>query len=316
MDKLNFDKYDEIQLNINYRLIMIFNPAVETFREVVRHGSFTAAASALGISGAATSKQIKLLEEKLGFRLFNRTTRNVQPTEAARRLNALLSENAEQLATLLAELSSEQERPTGRLRLNVPMSFGELFLRKPIAEYALAYPDVVVDVDFEDRRVHLIEEGFDLVVRIGVLEDSGLIATRVGDCPLYLCASPQFVERHGGITDPAQIPSLPAIIYSNSDGAPSWSCQDRSGQVHSHPLRPVFYANSAGMMLEACRNGIGLAVLPSFSCQHDIDNGNILRLFPQMTTAPERGIYAIYPDRRYLPLKVRTFIELLQGALG
>ena len=202
------------------------------------------------------------------------------------------------------------------MRLNVPMSFGELFLRKPIAEYALAYPDVVVDVDFEDRRVHLIEEGFDLVVRIGVLEDSGLIATRVGDCPLYLCASPQFVERHGGITDPAQIPSLPAIIYSNSDGAPSWSCQDRSGQVHSHPLRPVFYANSAGMMLEACRNGIGLAGLPAFSCQHDIDNGNILRLFPQMTTAPERGIYAIYPDRRYLPLKVRTFIELLQGALG
>ena len=295
---------------------MIFNPAVETFREVVRHGSFTAAASALGISGAAASKQIKLLEERLGFRLFNRTTRNVQPTEAARRLDALLSENAEQLAMLLAELSSEQERPTGRLRLNVPMSFGELFLRKPIAEYALAYPDVVVDVDFEDRRVHLIEEGFDLVVRIGVLEDSGLIATRVGDCPLYLCASRQFVERHGGITDPAQIPSLPAIIYSNSDGPPSWSCQDRSGQVHSHPLRPVFYANSAGMMLEACRNGIGLAVLPSFSCQHDIDNGNILRLFPQMTTAPERGIYAIYPDRRYLSLKVRTFIELLQGALG
>jgi len=102
MDKLNFDKYDEIQFNINYRLIMIFNPAVETFREVVRHCSFTAAASALGISGAAASKQIKLLEERLGFRLFNRTTRNVQPTEAARRLDALLSENAEQLATLLA----------------------------------------------------------------------------------------------------------------------------------------------------------------------------------------------------------------------
>ena len=188
-------------------------------------------------------------------------------------------------------------------------------MRKPIAEYALTYPDVVVDVNFEDRRVHLIEEGFDLVVRIGVLEDSGLIATRVGDCPLYLCASPQFVERHGGITDPAQIPSLPAIIYSNSDGAPSWSCLDRSAGA--------FPSAAAGVLceqrrhdVEACRNGIGLAVLPSFSCQHDIDNGNILRLFPQMTTAPERGIYAIYPDRRYLPLKVRTFIELLQGALG
>ena len=295
---------------------MIFNPAVETFREVVRRGSFTAAASSLGISGAAASKQIKQLEENLGFRLFNRTTRNVQPTEAGRRLDALLAENAEQLSVLLAELSSEQERPTGRLRLNVPMSFGELFLRKPIADYALAHPDVIVDVDFEDRRVHLIEEGFDLVVRIGVLEDSGLIATRVGDCPLYLCASPDFVARHGGIPSPDEISALPAIIYSNSDGSPSWSYQTPSGQTQSRPLRPVFYANSAGMMLEACRNGIGLAILPAFSCEEEIDRGTILRLFPDLTSAPERGIYAIYPDRRYLPLKVGKFIEVLKGALG
>ena len=295
---------------------MLYSSGVDVFRAVVRQGSFIGAAKELGISGAAVSKQIKRLEQRLNLVLFYRTTRRVVPTEAAQRLAEQLFRSDDEFDTLLDQLSDAQLSPSGRLRVNVPMSFGELFLRKPIAEYALAYPNVVVDVDFEDRRVHLIEEGFDLVVRIGVLEDSGLIATRVGDCPLYLCASPQFVERHGGITDPAQIPSLPAIIYSNSDGAPSWSCQDRSGQVHSHPLRPVFYANSAGMMLEACRNGIGLAVLPSFSCQHDIDNGNILRLFPQMTTAPERGIYAIYPDRRYLPLKVRTFIELLQGALG
>lgn len=295
---------------------MIFNSSIETFLEVVRRGSFTAAASSLGISGAAVSKQIKLLEERLGFRLFNRTTRQVQPTEAARRLGGLLSENAEQLATLMAELSLEQERPTGRLRLNVPMSFGELFLRKPIADYALAHPDVVVDVDFEDRRVHLIEEGVDLVVRIGVLEDSGLIATRVGDCPLYLCASPQFVERHGGIASVEQITALPAIIYSNTDGSPSWSCQDRSGQLHTYPLRPVFYANSAGMMLEACLSSIGLAILPAFSCQNEINNGSLVRLFPDLASAPERGIFAIYPDRRYLPLKVRRFIEVLKDALG
>ena len=295
---------------------MIYIPAVETFREVVRRGSFTDAARGLGISGAAASKQIKQLEENLGFRLFNRTTRNVQATEAGRRLDALLAENTEQLAALLGDLSSEQERPTGRLRLNVPMSFGELFLRKPIADYALAHPDVIVDVDFEDRRVHLIEEGFDLVVRSGVLEDSGLIATRVGDCPLYLCASPDFVARHDGILSPDRIAALPSIIYSHAEGAPSWSYQDRAGQMHSHPLRPVFYANSAGMMLEACRNGIGLAILPAFSCQDEIDRGTIVRLFPDLVSAPERGIYAIYPDRRYLPLKVRKFVEALKGALG
>ena len=153
------------------------------------------------------------------------------------------------------------ERPTGRLRLNVPMSFGELFLRKPIAEYALAYPDVVVDVDFEDRRVHLIEEGFDLVVRIGMLEDSGLIATRVEDCPLYLCASPNLSNAMAASPTGQIVASRHHLV--NSDGAPSWSCQDRSGQVHSHPLRPVFYANSAGMVLEAAATASGWP-----SCRH------------------------------------------------
>ena len=295
---------------------MIQDAAAITFREVVRLGSFKAAAASVGVSAAAVSKQIKTLEDRLGFRLFNRTTRMVQPTEAALRLDKLLGETSEQLDLLLAELTSEQERPTGRLRLNVPMSFGELFLRKAIADYAVAYPEVVVDVDFEDRRVHLIEEKFDLVVRIGVLDDSGLIARRVGDCPLYLCASPDFVVRYGGIAALDQVSRLPAIIYSNSDGPPAWSCRDRHGQERTLPLQPAFYANSAGMMLEACRSGIGLAVLPEFSCRGELEAGSIIRLFPDAVTTPERGIYAIYPDRRYLPLKVRAFIDVLQAAMS
>ena len=295
---------------------MFQDPSAVTFREVVRLGSFKAAAQSVGVSAAAVSKQVKLLEERLGFRLFNRTTRMVQPTEAALRLDKLLGETSEQLDLLLAELTYEQERPTGRLRLNVPMSFGELFLRKAIADYSVAYPDVVVDVDFEDRRVHLIEEKFDLVVRIGVLDDSGLIARRVGDCPLYLCASPEFVRKHGDITDLDQVSRLPAIIYSNSDGPPAWSCRDGSGRERTLPLQPTFYANSAGMMLEACRSGIGIAVLPDFSCHEELAAGRIMRLFPDAVTTPERGIYAIYPDRRYLPLKVRAFIDVLQTAMS
>jgi len=294
---------------------MLRDPATKTFREVIRLGSFRAAAQSVGVSAAAVSKQIKVLEDRLGLRLFNRTTRMVQPTEAAMRLDKLLGETAEQFDLLLGELASEQERPTGRLRLNVPMSFGELFLRKVIADYAVAYPEVVVDVDFEDRRVHLIEEKFDLVVRIGVLEDSGLIARRVGDCPLYLCASPDFIRRQGGIDDLDQVSRLPAIIYSNSEGAPAWTCRGPDGGQHTMSLQPAFYANSAGMMLEACRNGIGVAVLPEFSCRAALEEGDIVRLLPEFTTSPERGIYAVYPDRRYLPLKVSSFIAALQAAL-
>lgn len=297
-------------------LIMIFHPEVSTFREVIRRGSFIAAAEALSVSGAAVSKQIKSFEQKLGVVLFNRTTRLVQPTEAAIRLEAVLSQNEQQFSLLLDELSLSRQKPTGRLRINVPMSFGEFFLRKPIAEYARRYPDVVVDVDFEDKRVHLIEDGYDMVVRIGVLEDSGLIARKVGECPLYLCASPEFLATHGVPADVSALSRMPAIIYANAEGAPAWTHADNQGQVSNVPLQPHFYANSAGMMREACMAGIGLAILPAFSCQEDLDDGTLIRVLPQYETAPLRGIYAVYPDRRFLPLKVGAFIELLEESLN
>ena len=118
------------------------------------------------------------------------------PDRGGRRLTEILDRGGSEVEALLEQLSVRRDRPFGRLKMNVPMSFGEMF-PQPIADYAAAYPDVVVEVDFDDKRVHLVEEGYDLVVRIGVLEDSGLFARRVGDCPIYLCATPDFVARHG-----------------------------------------------------------------------------------------------------------------------
>ena len=295
---------------------MNLNSGADILCEVVRQRSFIGAARTLGITGAAVSKQIKQLELQMGLVLFHRTTRTVQPTDAAVRLERLLSEQAEQRAALLDELSSAQDRPVGRLRLNVPMSFGELFLREPIARYALRYPDVIVDVDFEDRRVHLLEEGYDLVVRIGVLEDSGLVAQKVGDCPHSLCASPDFLDEHGWPQSAEELSQMPAIIYAHNQGPPVWQCIDSAGQAHSIPLRPRFYANSAGMMREACLKGVGLAVLPEFSCASDLASGALLGVFSHLRTSPERGIYAIYPEKRFLPVKVRAFIDILKQSLA
>ena len=115
--------------------------------------------------------------------------------------------------------------------MNVPMSFGEMFLHKPIADYAAAYPDVVVEVDFGDKRFHLVEEGYDLIVRIGVLEDSGLFARRVGDCPIYLCVTPDFVARHGMPESPNDMSASPAIIYSNAPGSSACRSALRTGMM-------------------------------------------------------------------------------------
>ena len=295
---------------------MLYSSSVDIFRAVMKRGSFVGAADELGISGAAVSKQIKSLEQRLNLVLFYRTTRSVVPTEAAERLADLLARGHDEFGSLLDELGDAQSRPSGRLRVNVPMSFGELFLRRPIAIYARQFPDVTVDVDFDDRRVHLVEDGYDLVVRIGVLEDSGLIARRVGDCPLYLCAAPRLVEDHGLPTGPADIPALPAVIYSLASVASSWSCRDAKGVQTTVPLRPALYANSAGMMLDACIEGVGVAILPHFSCADALASGRLVRLLSAFDTVPDLGIYVVYPDKRFVPLKVRSFIDVIAAELA
>ena len=295
---------------------MLYSSAVDIFRAVMKRGSFVGAADELGISGAAVSKQVKSLEQRLNLVLFYRTTRSVVATEAAQRLADLLLRGHDEFTTLLDQLGDAQLRPSGRLRVNVPMSFGELFLRRPIAVYAKQYPDVIVDVDFDDRRVHLVEDGYDLVVRIGVLEDSGLIARRVGDCPLYMCAAPQLVAEQGLPTSPPDISALPAVIYSIASAASSWSCRDSSGTQATVALRPALYANSAGMMLDACIEGVGVAILPHFSCADALADGRLVRLLPDYETVPDLGIYVVYPDKRFVPLKVRSFIDVIAADLA
>ena len=305
---------------------MLYSSGIDVFRAVIRQGSFVGAAQELGISGAAVSKQVKRLEQRLNLVLFYRTTRSVVPTEAAQRLAEQLFRSDDEFDTLLDQLGDAQLIPSGRLRVNVPMSFGELFLRRPIAVYARRYPEVVVDVDFDDRRVHLVEDGYDLVVRIGVLEDSGLIARRVGDCPLYLCASPDLVATFGqprtamGRRRNSSPKDIGTLTRSRPDGmscaSPSWSCRDEDGETYSVGLRPALYANSAGMMLEACLAGVGIAILPDFSCAEALADGRLVRLLPGFDTVPDRGIYVIYPDKRFVPLKVRSFIEVIAAELG
>ena len=295
---------------------MLYSSGIDVFRAVVRQGSFIGAANELGISGAAVSKQIKRLEQRLNIVLFYRTTRSVVPTESARRLAEQLFRSDDEFDSLLEQLSDAQLSPSGRLRVNVPMSFGELFLRRPIAVYAKQYPEVVVDVDFDDRRVHLVEDGYDLVVRIGVLEDSGLIARKVGDCPLYLCASPDLIGSWGHPSAPGDVSAMPAVIYSLTSGGTGWSCRGDDGETYSVALRPALYANSAGMMLEACLAGVGVAILPHFSCADVLASGHLRRLLPGFETVPDRGIYVVYPDKRFVPLKVRSFIDVIASELS
>jgi len=262
------------------------------------------------------SKQVKSLEQRLGLVLFHRTTRAVSLTQAGRQLIDALNRGDDEISSLLDQLSAGQETPSGKLKINAPMAFGERFLISPIAEYARLYPDVVVDVEFNDKRVHLVEEGFDLVIRIGALEDSGLIAKRLCDFPAKICASPDFIDRFGMPNQPSDLRHIPAIQYTNAATGLSLAFKSQDGIEETVHLTPRMYANSVEMLVESTLKGIGFVRAPAFAVNEHLKEGRLIHLLPKYQSLPERGVYAIYPDKRFLPLKVRKFIDLLSDYLG
>ena len=295
---------------------MIFSTGYEMVREVANQGSFSKAANSLGVSGPAVSKQVKSLEERLGLVLFHRTTRAVSLTQAGRQLVDVLNRGDDEISSLLDKLSEGQETPSGKLKINAPMAFGERFLIGQIAEYARLYPNVIVDVEFNDKRVHLVEEGFDLVIRIGALEDSGLIAKRLCNFPSRICASPDFVKKFGTPNRPSDLRQIPAIQYTNATTGPSLSFKSQDGIEEAVHLTPAMYANSIEMLLESTLKGIGFVRAPAFAVNEHLKEGRLIHLLPKYQSIPERCVYAMYPDKRFLPLKVRKFIDILSDYLG
>jgi DNA-binding transcriptional LysR family regulator len=191
------------------------------------------------------------------------------------------------------------------------MAFGEKFLVSPIAEYASLYPEVMVDIEFNDKRVNLIEEDYDLVIRIGSLDDSGLIAKKLCDLSLYLCASPKFIEEHGIPAEPADLRALPFVCYRDSSTGFNLSYKSPNGIQRSLSTKPVIYANSLEMLVESSLRGLGYAQLPSFAIRRHLENGDLIQLLSNYACLPEISMYALYADRRFLPLKVRKLIDLL-----
>tara|TARA_B100000965_G_scaffold395554_1_gene409240 strand:- start:648 stop:1550 length:903 start_codon:yes stop_codon:yes gene_type:complete len=292
--------------------MMIFDNRIRILQEVAKAASFTEAAKKLGISGAAVSRQIKSLEDHLGVVLFNRTTRVVILTESGKKLVQVVNQSGEEVSAVLEKLNESLQVPTGKLKINAPMAFGEMFLVDAITDYAKQYPDVILDVEFDDRRVHLVEEGYDLVVRIGKLEDSGLIARKLCDSSSFICASPALLKNYGTPKNPEELKALPAVHYKNASNGLNLAYRSSGGQDGSIEIKPAIYVNSMGMLIESTLKGIGFTQLPGIFCQPYIRDGRFQSLLPNYSIYPERGVYAIYPDRRFMPIRLRLFIDLLQ----
>lgn len=284
---------------------------VGIFLQVVKDESFIGAARSLGMTGPAVSKQIQSLEERLGVKLLNRTTRHVSLTEEGTIYFERARMALEDLKEAEQHIQELKEYPTGKLKISAPMSFGIQFLTKPIAKFAKQYPDVDLEIDFSDRWVDLVEENYDLIVRIASLEDSGLIARKLAPCPLVLCVSDTFIKEHGLPNSVDDIRNYPAVTYNRHGKREQWSYKDKNNQIHTISFNNRFASNTAEMQIAACLEGLGVALLPIFSAQAHLQSGRLVELFPELGSYPEIGIYILYQKNRYLSTRSRLFVDHL-----
>lgn len=287
---------------------------METFVRVAEAGSFVAAAQRLGLSAAMVSRHVQDLEQRLGTRLLNRTTRRISLTEAG----AAYFERGRQLLRELEELdlsaAREVQQPRGLLRVNAPVVFGTRHLSRLLTEYQERYPDVAIDLSLTDRFIDLVEEGADLAVRIGALTDSTLVARRLCPARLVLCASPAYLAQHGtpGSTD--ALASHNCLGYTYTRGGVEWELHGADGPVVV-PFRGSLRANHGEVLLQAALDGMGIILSPTFIVGEALCDGRLQQVLPRVGLT-ELSVYAVFPSRKFLSAKVRTFVDFLAGKFG
>jgi DNA-binding transcriptional LysR family regulator len=286
---------------------------IRVFTRVIEAGGFTAAADKLGLSRAAVSKAVIDLETELGVRLLERTTRRVRPNE----IGLAYYEKCVRILLELQEADDAarqlHQTPRGTLRINAPVSFALLHLRPVIAAYATAYPEVTVAIDLSDRFVDLIDEGYDLAIRIARLEDSSLVARRICAARRVLCAAPSYLAKNGTPQTPTDLADHSCLVYGNSARG-QWRLIGSDGE-HTVAVSGRMASNNGDMLACCAVEGHGITLLPTFIVGPDLQTGRLEVVLPEYAP-PEIAIHAVYPPSRHLAAKVRTFVDLMVEHFG
>ncbi|MGH8728368.1 MAG: LysR family transcriptional regulator [Burkholderiales bacterium] len=286
---------------------------IAVFVKVVESGSFTQTAEQLELSRAVISKYLSRLEERLGVRLLNRTTRRLSLTEAGAALYEASRGALSQIEDAELAISELQKAPRGRLKVNVPVSFGMLHIAPAIPEFLAAFPGISVDMMMEDRIVDLVHEGYDLAIRVSNPTDSTLVARKLAPERLVTCAAPEYLARHGAPETPEDLAGHNCVLYSY--GSPVWRYIAPDGKEIAAPVRGNLRMNNGIAQREAALKGLGIVALPTFYLGDYLRQGRLQVLFAEYRT-DELGVYAVYPQRKYLSPKVRTFIDFFAQRFG
>lgn len=271
------------------------------FAAVVREGSFSQAARALGITKQTTSERIAKLEKQLGVRLLERTTRSLRITGAGAEYYDRCSAIATQIDEANREVQQRQAEPVGLIRVSSPPLYGRRYLAPVVSKFLLRYPKARVELVLAERRINLIEEGLDLAIHIGPLDDSSLVSRKLGEGPMHCVASPAFIAKHG-VPKSGELHAARCVGLSPFE---TWQVGAEKAR-----LEPVLMVNDHELACEAAVAGVGIARVPAMVCREAVMRGKLKVLFadsPPMV----RVVSVIYPSRVHLPAKVRLFIEAL-----
>ena len=282
--------------------------SMTAFAAVVETGSFVRAAQRLATSTSTLSRQVAELERHLGARLLNRTTRKLSLTESGQ----AFYERAVQLLADLEEIeglaSSSAATPRGTVRLTCSHAMGVQRIAPAIASFVARYPEVRFEVSVSDRIADLVEEGFDLAIRIGQIGSDQLVARRLGTMRLLVCAAAAYLKSHGTPRRPADLARHAVLSYAYSPNPRVWRLADRQGRHHDVRVSGPLHSTSGDLTIAAAIAGLGVIFEPDFMVKPALDAGLLVRVLPQYESAPG-DIWAVYPSRRHLSAKVRLFVD-------
>jgi DNA-binding transcriptional LysR family regulator len=289
--------------------------ALRAFAQVVENGSFARAAGKLGQSTSATSRYVAELEAHLQTRLINRTTRRVSLTESGRAFYERTVQLLADLEEAEQEASSAAAMPRGTIRLTTSVNFGVRHVGPAIAGFLALYKDVRFDVSLSDRVVDLVEEGFDLGVRIGPPGAQNLVARKLGETRLVPCASPEYLKRHDAPRAPEDLAAHNCFTYEYVTPHNVWRFRDPAGEERSVRVSGSLHSNNGDILAEVAAQGAGIVFEPAFIVGAEIKAGRLVPLLQDFTPLPV-PIYAVYASRKHLSAKVRVFVDFLLEKMG
>ncbi len=282
---------------------------MQTFNAVIDTGSFVKAADAMKMSKAAVSRNVVNMETRLGVRLLHRTTRRLSLTDEGQVFYARSKELLAELEEAEAEITSRSEAASGLLRVNAPVTFGILHLAPLWGMFKALNPRVTLDITLADRVVDLVEEGYDVAIRIATLESSTLVSRRLASTRMVLCASPQYLKLHGTPRHPGELTRHAVISYSYWSTGDEWRFEGPLGPV-SVKTSPCIHTNSGETCRAAALSHQGVILQPGFLVEQDLSAGSLVELMPEFRSI-KLGVHAVYPTRKHVSAKVRALIEFL-----